>query len=278
MVSYPGGKGVNVARIVHQLNAAVIATGFVGGHNGEYIREALTRQGISHDFVTVEGESRLCLNVLHDGGISTELLEPGPPVTFEALEALERTVTSYAARSSVVILSGSAPIGVPSNWYARMIASIQGAGAQAFLDASGTLLQEGVAAHPDFIKPNESEIGALLDRTARDESDFVAAVRMLVNRGIGCVALTLGAGGAIVGVKGAAYRVRVPPLPVVSAVGCGDAFVAGMAVGFLRGLAVPERVRLAAAAACANALHREAGRIEAPELQRLLPLIDITLC
>ena len=275
MVAYPGGKGVNVARVLKQLGVDVVAAGFVAGHNGAFIRTELTKQGIAHDFVDLPGESRLCLNILHDGGTSTELLEPGPTVTEADLEALERKLAALAADAAIVAFSGSAPSGAPADVYARLIAVARAAGALAFLDTSGALLVEGLRAKPDFVKPNQDEIAALQRRPAATDGDLAALVRELVAGGIGCAAITLGADGSLVGADGAVYRVRVPALPVVSAVGCGDAFVAGFAAATLRGEPIEARLRLAAAAACANALHREAGRVDAAELERLLPRIDV---
>lgn len=277
MAVYPGGKGINVARVVKQLGCEVTATGFAGGYNGAYIRSALTAQGIAHDFTEVPGESRLALNLLHDDGTSTELLEPGPVVAEEHVADLERKLAAWAERSKIVIISGSAPTGVPIHIYARWVAMVKAAGAQAFLDASGLLLSEGVKAVPDLIKPNEEEFVALAPTIALDdgEESRAAAVRALTGRAAGMVALTLGGDGSLIGSEGAMYRVRVPKLRVVSTVGCGDAFVAGMAAGTMRQLPMEDRIRLAAAAACANALHREAGRIDSMELERLLPQIDI---
>jgi len=276
MVAYPGGKGINVARGLRFLGCDVTATGFAAGFNGGYIRAALTEQGIPHDFVDVAGESRLCLNVLHGDGTSTELLEPGPTVTAANIDALERKVASLASCHAIVCLSGSAPAGAPADVYARLVRVVREQGALAFLDASGALLASGVAAGPDFVKPNRDEAAALWSVPATDETALAAGARELVaSRGIGCAAITLGADGALVAAGGGVYRVRVPSLRVVSAVGCGDAFVAGMAAGTLRGAPLEDRLRLAAAASCANALHREAGRFDADALAQLLPLIDI---
>lgn len=272
---YPGGKGINVARGVAQLGERAIATGFVGGFNGAYIREALTAQGVPHDFVDIAGESRLCLNVLHDGGASTELIEPGPAVDSSALDRMERRIRALAERADIVAFSGSAPEGAPPDLYARWIAIAREAGAAAYLDASGELLALGAAAKPDFVKPNEAEVAALLGRPAASEAELLACARELVAGGVGIAAITLGGAGAIVASREGVYRVYAPKLDVVSAVGCGDAFVAGMAVGALRRRPLLERVRLAAAAASANALHREAGRIDPEALARMLSLIEI---
>ncbi|MCI3922279.1 1-phosphofructokinase family hexose kinase [Paenibacillus sp. TRM 82003] len=272
---YPGGKGINVARGVRQLGESAVALGFVAGCNGSYIRQSLTEQGIAHDFVDIPGESRLCLNILHDDGLSTELIEPGPSVDGAALARLERRVRRAAELAAVVVISGSVLEGTPRDYYERLIRLVREAGAAAYVDASGAALAAAVEAKPDFVKPNEAEMAALLERPASSEAELAAGARALVRRGVGMAAVTLGAAGAFVFVPGTAYRVRVPRLDVVSAVGCGDAFVAGMAVGLLRRLPNAERIRLAAAAACANALHREAGRIDASTLKRMLPLIEV---
>jgi tagatose 6-phosphate kinase len=278
MTAFPGGKGINVARVVHQLGCPVVATGFVGGHNGAFITDELNKQEIQSDFVEADGESRLCLNIIHEESmISTELLEPGPTVAVNQIRALENKVREWAQRSDVVILSGSAPEGVPANIYATLIKICKQAGAKVFMDASGQLLTEGIRAVPHFIKPNETEVAALLDSAALEESKLVACVRAMIDRGISCTAVTLGDKGAIVGWHDQIYRVTVPRLRVVNTVGCGDAFVAGMAVGMFKRHTAKECIRLAAASSCANALSREAGTVQAEDLQRLLPQVQIEL-
>jgi hypothetical protein len=54
----PGGKGVNVARVLKTLGQPVIATGLAGGATGTRIVEQLTQLSVLSDFVRIREESR----------------------------------------------------------------------------------------------------------------------------------------------------------------------------------------------------------------------------
>lgn len=276
MISYPGGKGVNVARVAHLLGGPVTATGFVGGSNGGYIEQQLTQQGIHNDFVRVEGESRLCLNIIDSvGGQSTELLEPGPEIQVPQAEAMKRKLRELAEGSSIVTLSGSLPMGLPSSFYADLISIVRSQGALAFLDASGDALLEGIKAKPFMIKPNEQEVEKLIGKKLERESDLYGSIHQLMQDGIKCVVVSLGAEGSVAGYDGALYRVRAPRIDAVNTVGCGDSFVAGMAVSMQRSETFEHALRLATATGTANALMPEAGNVAIEDVTRFMEQVVI---
>lgn len=280
----PGGKGINVARVLSQLGADVTATGFVAGKNGEFIAEQLDQQGIGHDFVSVSGESRLCLNIIDQTtGTSTELLEPGPVVDSEGLSRIKAKVEQLAAISSTIVFSGSLPAGLPEDTYATLIRIAKQAGAKVLLDASKGPLLKGIEAAPAFIKPNEDEVKALMAEDEAYHSGAMPQTEAFFNRmfelneqGIQFVIVTFGAKGAIAAVDGTLYRIETPELKAVNTVGCGDSFTAGMAFGLERCYSVEETLRLAAAAGSANALTEEAGNVRKEDLDHLLSQIRIS--
>ena len=266
----PGGKGVNVARVILQLGMPVTATGFVAGSNGDYITRQLGQQGIAHDFVSVEGESRLCLNMIDEStGVSTELLEPGPVIAAEALERFKEKLSELAGKSRIVCFSGSLPQGVPAAYYAELIALVKEQGAIAFLDTSGEPLQHAVRAVPYFIKPNEHEVHHLFDDRPATEGELLDKLRLLQQSGIALVSLSLGEKGSLSLYDGQLYRTAAPKIEAVNTVGCGDAFVAGMAVGLAQQLPVEEMLTLAIASGTANALSARAGNVSLDDVRRL---------
>ncbi|MBB6674947.1 1-phosphofructokinase family hexose kinase [Cohnella nanjingensis] len=272
-----GGKGINVARVLRHLgHASVTATGFAAGYNGRFIAEKVGEAGIVPDFVEAEGESRLCLNFI-DGrdGASTEVLEPGPDIRSLDLEAMREKIRGAASGAALVIFSGSLPRGCPADFYAELIGIARDAGAEVFLDTSGAALAEGMKARPAFIKPNEDEIRPWMAGAAGGEDGFRQAAAALADQGIPNVAVTLGAEGAVAGAGGQLYRVRIPRLEAVNAVGSGDAFVAGFAYGYVRGWPVERSLRHAAAAGCANALSDAAGEVRPTDHERLLREIQV---
>lgn len=275
VLSTAGGKGLNVARVLRQLgHAEVAATGFASGYNGQYITNRVKEAGIRAEFVEATGESRVCLNFI-DGrdGSSTEVLEPGPAVGGEHLERFKAGLQRLSAESALVVFSGSLPAGLPAGLYAELIGLSRQAGADVFLDTSGEALVRGVAAKPSFIKPNEDEIVSLLP--GGDRPGLREGVASLLNRGVSSVAVTLGADGAVAGADGRFYRVRIPKIRAVNAVGSGDSFVAGYAYGRVRSWPAIECLKYAAAAGSANALSRTTGDVSASEHRRLLNEIDV---
>lgn len=274
----PGGKGINVAKVVAQLGVPVTATGFVGGFNGEMIKQLLDRMGIGHDFVSVQGESRVCLNILdEENGISTELLEPGPTVDPQALAQMEEKIREHAAKSRIVCFSGSLPAGVPKDFYVKLVSIAKEAGAYVILDASGDALRFGLEAGPDMIKPNEEEVEGLLGIRVQDEAALQKAVETLLQKyGMDRISVSLGGAGSMVASQAGTFRVETPKVDVVNTVGCGDSYVAGMAVSLATGLSLEEGLALASAAGTSNAMTDEAGLIEPEEVERLRGQVRIT--
>jgi tagatose 6-phosphate kinase len=264
-----GGKGVNVARVLRQLgHEEVTATGFVGGYNGRFIAEQVEQLGIAEEFVKVPGESRLCLNFIDRGdGSSTEVLEPGPDLWPEQAEQMREKLGLLASQSRLVIFSGSIPQGLSSDFYADLIRLASSSGAEVFLDTSGTALSQGIQAGPQWIKPNEDEIRPWMSGTG--EQATADAVIRLMHKGLSHVVVTLGADGALAGIRGDLYRVRIPVMETVNTVGSGDAFVAGFAYGHVRDWTPEQCLRHAAAAGCANALSPIAGDLRASDHERL---------
>jgi tagatose 6-phosphate kinase len=279
MFAEPGGKGLNVARVVRQLGYPVKATGIVGGHNGRFIESALSAQQIEHDFIRIEDESRLCLNFIDESsGTSTEVLEQGPEISESAWTGFKTKLAELAARSRVVCFSGSLPKGVPRDSYAQLISIVKQAGALAFLDTSGDALLQGSAARPDFIKPNEDEIGPFMESMGLQAGGLErgeAVKRLQAATGIPNITVSLGAQGSITCIDQTLFRVSPPKLQAVNTVGCGDSYVAGMAIAALKGLPVERCLQQAAAVAAANALTERAGYVNKSDVYALLPQIRV---
>ncbi|MDU4696480.1 MULTISPECIES: 1-phosphofructokinase family hexose kinase [Paenibacillus] len=259
----PGGKGNNVAKVIRQLGGEVTATGMIAGSNGAFIEHCLNERGIHTAFVKMPGESRVCLNIVDEArGSSTELLGQGPAITKVEAEAIREQVGELSGKSSVVVLSGSLPAGAEVNLYADLIGMIRSSGAKVFLDTSSAALREGITALPHFVKPNEQELAQWLGHEPKERNEWIQGARQLADQGISAVCVTLGSRGAIAVLEGAAYFVRPPRIQPVNTVGCGDAFVAGMAYAEECGKSPADKLRIAAAAAAANAMSIKAGDID----------------
>lgn len=272
----PGGKGLNVSKPAAIYGAEVTATGFVGGHAGHYIEDALEPFGIKSAFYHMEAESRSCINIWDEKNqLQTEFLEPGFTVTEADFERFLEHFRGLAADADVVTISGSVPKGLDGTAYQRMVKLVREAGKLVILDTSGKLLEQGIKAAPTMIKPNLDEIRMLTGKDCTDPEEIIEAAKVLHGRGIRIVTVSLGGDGAVVVSDEGAYRARVPRIHAVNTVGCGDSMTAGFALGLSEGLSIKETLRKASAVSAAAAMREETGFFVKEDMERLLPQIEI---
>jgi tagatose 6-phosphate kinase len=160
VAAHVGGKGTNVARVLHSLGEDVMATGLLGGCTGARIRSLLDADGVRHQFETIADESRRTTAVADDFG-ATRLWEPGPLVTDDEWHAFLEAFTHTLRHARTVVLAGSLPPGVPIDAYAQLIGVARDVGVYTILDADGTALRHGIGARPDLVKPNAAELVGL---------------------------------------------------------------------------------------------------------------------
>lgn len=266
-----GGKGINVARVFHTLGGNVVATGFLGGHNGRQIRESLLQEGIPAEFVQTQGESRLCIAIVDPiASTQTEINEPGPNIRPEEVAAFRsifsRLIEEY--RFCYIVLSGSLPPGVPVTIYADLIHMARAQNVPCVLDASGEALRHGLEAHPWMVKPNRFELAALCDRESLTSSEIISFARKLAGTGAEIVAVTLGREGCICAAAGSIWMAKPTPIRFVSAVGSGDAFVGAFVWALEQGGEIPEALRLGVGAGSANAEVYGAGFCSAEHIHK----------
>jgi tagatose 6-phosphate kinase len=277
MEATAGGKGLNVARVVHTLGAAAMASGFAGGSNGSWVRGQLDQAGIQHDLVEVAGETRVCLNIVDDSiGISTEVLESGPEILPEEKEAFVRIWRRLCTRGRWLTLSGSLPLGLGDEFYGQLITEANQQGACVLLDTSGSALEKAVRCGPHTVKPNESEFRQWAHADPRDENAVRRVAEQLGRVGVRTVIVSLGSEGCIAATpEGEIWRAVPPAIRAVNPVGSGDAFVAGWAVARSRGSSLPEALRLATAAGTANAMTQGTGCVRLEDVEELIGRIRL---
>lgn len=250
-----GGKGINVSRAVFALGGETLAMGLLGGRQGAFIRETLDKTGVSSCFTTIGGETRTNVKVVGDDGSVTEINEAGPDVTEAELQTLYRDMEAQVRKDDLVVLSGSAPKGVPKTVYADLTKRVHGKGARVLLDADGALLCEGLTAKPDIIKPNIDELSAYCEEQkirmeGNDEMErALSAARVLAKQGIAEILVSLGARGAVLLTEKEAWYAPAVPVTVCSTVGAGDTMAAAYALSSMRGCMPGERLLFATAAA-----------------------------
>lgn len=272
----PGGKGLNVSKPASIYGAEVVATGFVGGHAGNYIEDALKPFGIQSEFYHVKEESRSCINIWDEvNGVQTEFLEPGFTLSEEDFRGFEEKFRSLLPEAEVMAMSGSVPKGLDGTAYQRLVKLVKDAGKPVILDTSGKLLEMGIQALPTLIKPNIDEIRMLTGKTCENIQDIVDAAKEIHKKGVEFVAVSLGAEGSLVVGEEGIFRALVPKIDAVNTVGCGDSMIAGFAIGLKEGLSLEEMLRKASAISAASAMREETGFFVMEDMEKLLPQIQI---
>ncbi|MHB2020966.1 MAG: 1-phosphofructokinase family hexose kinase [Candidatus Xenobia bacterium] len=268
-MAVPGGKAINVARVLHELGSQTRVLGYGGGHHGAFISEGLHHEGIPCSLVHVHGESRMCLTIVDPGHSHTEVNEMGPTIPQAAVEALLERYLQELAGSQVVVLSGSVPPGVPDDFYARCITMARERQVPAVLDAKGRALALGLAARPQIVKPNREELSGLLERSIASVDQAVAATGELHERGAEIVLVSLGEDGLVASDGSRCIHASLSDGPVLSPVGSGDSLVAAFLWGREHGESFERCAALGVAAGLANAMVLGAGFCKKPDILRL---------
>jgi 1-phosphofructokinase len=241
-----GGKGVNVAGALAEQGHRAVALGFLGRENEGVFSSFFAALGVEDRCLRLAGATRVGIKIVDPvRGETTDLNFPGiAPGAAEMAGLMERL---DAVEARWCVLAGSLPPGVGADFYAQATRRLKARGVQVALDTSGDALREAVGAQPDVIKPNVHELAALLGRELADEAKVVAAARELIAGGVGLVAVSRGAEGAVFVTAVEVVVARPPAMVVRSTVGAGDAMVAGIVAARLRGLSLAESARLATA-------------------------------
>ncbi len=270
LVSIPGGKAVNVTKVLRQFDAHVTATGFIGGYTGEFIEEQLRDMGVNTSFTTIRGLTRSNMNIIGDDGYVTEILEPGPKIlSFEREDFMDR-FRELVKISEYVVLSGSLTEGLSEDFYAKLIKICNESGSKAFLDASGEPLKRGIEAVPYCIKPNRRELEYAVGKKLTTEAEIIQAAYEYVKNGISKVVVSMGDKGLLQITKTKVIKAVPPHIKKVNTVGCGDCVVAAMILGMIQGLDDEDIMKFAAGVSAANATTLESGMIPQDKMDQII--------
>ena len=273
---YPGGKGIDVSRMIRTLGGESIALGFLGGYTGIELEGRLLNEGIPHDFIRIGGETRTNI-IVHSEDDEKELKvnAPGPEIEPIELGLLVDKVRELKPRPTIAVISGSIPPGLSPEIYAQLIFTFENMGARVILDADGESLRRGLAATPYMIKPNRHELHRLMNKDFKDDTEMIKEARGLLNADFKIVAISAGAEGIFIVTSEGGFRCIPPEVEIVNTVGSGDSAVAGIAFGLETGLSLEEATRLGVACGTATAMADGTAKGQIEEIKGVLPRVKI---
>jgi 1-phosphofructokinase family hexose kinase len=279
----PGGKGVNVARVLKALGQPVIATGLTGGPTGTRIVEQLTQLSVLSDFVRTREESRTNTALIDPTtGVQTEINERGPHVSEQEIELFADKLLYLAKGASLCVFAGSLPRGVDVDIYNRLIREVKRLGVVVVVDTDGDPLRRAVRAEPDVISPNVLEAEELVGHEFNDDEDHLFALREMVELGAREAIMTIGDGCVAQLLPEEAngqprmYRCRIPEMEATATVGSGDAFLAGYVAARYTGRPAPDCLAYGVACGAESTQHLGAGIVDPGHVDRLLDEVEVT--
>ncbi|WP_245638405.1 1-phosphofructokinase family hexose kinase [Croceicoccus bisphenolivorans] len=266
----PGGGGINVARVLQRLGAPVTGAYCAGGASGGLLDDLIDRIGVPRHCIPITGETRMSLAVFeHSTGQEYRFVPEGP----ELSEAEWQSVLDYAERADCgwLVASGSLPRGVPVDFYARLAATCSARGVRVVLDTSGEPLAAALEAGGLFLaKPSLGEFEALAGRKLATLQEVGDAALGYVTAGkVQQIAVTLGHRGAVLAHAGGVLCRRGLDVPVRSATGAGDSFVAGMVHALASGMDAADAFRRGMAAGTAAVLTPGTDLCEVADIERM---------
>lgn len=270
VVYYPGGKGINVSRVLKRLGVDSIAYGFAGGFTGQFIQDFLTGENVKTDFIDTGQISRI--NVKIKSAAETELNGPGPELEDKHLTKLKEKVENIQS-GDWFVLSGSIPDSLPIDYFKSLGEICSIAGAHFVLDTSGNALQQLIDSRPFLIKPNLEELGELFQTTIVDENHAAECAYQLVARGVSNVIVSMGAEGALLINEHEAYFAEAPRGKMINTVGAGDSLVSGFIAALSKGSNKKEAFRYGIASGSATAFSEDLCKKE--ETESLLEQVKV---
>lgn len=229
--AFPGGKGINVSLVLANLGKSSVATGFLGGFTGAFIKEELAKRHISSGFIEVNGLTRI--NVKIRAGKETAINGQGPHITDEDIEKLISQLEKLT-KDDLLVISGTVPKTLPSNIYEMILERIKGNGIEVIVDATKEILLNTLKYHPLLVKPNKEELEEMFNVKINTDQELIDNASKLVKLGARNVIVSLGGDGALLVGEGLTPELRKAPQgKVVNTVGAGDSLVAGFIASYL---------------------------------------------
>lgn len=267
---FPGGKGIHVALAAAELGEKAILLGFWGGPTGQWIKERCEMAGVSCYGPIINSWSRTCLSLKsNDKYDDTELLGCGPEISKRDYKNFLKEFDNLILKADCITMSGSWPLGAPSDAYEELIKKASTKGKKTFLDCTGKQLSNAMLAKPYNIHLNKTESALIF----KEENPELLAG--LLNKSCDYAAITAGADGLYLKNNSEHFLTKCAIEKVYSSVGSGDCLVAGLAVAFSRGLSTRDSARLAVACGGANCMRPELGMLKLKDVEMLLKKVIV---
>ena len=247
---FPGGKGINVSRILNELGTKSINLGFIGGFTGQFIENELKKAMIGTDFVHIKDDTRI--NVKLKSTDETEINAPGPAISEEEKEQLLKKLRQVQPED-IVIFSGSKPPSLPADFYETLVEITVQSKAQFVIDTASKELLSLLPRKPLLVKPNMEELEKLYEVKLTGMPDIVKYGKKLLESGAQNAIVSMGGEGALLFSQNRVLQGKSPKGTVKNSVGAGDSMIAGFISDYIKSKNIHSAFQMGIAAGSATA-------------------------
>jgi 6-phosphofructokinase 2 len=267
---YPGGGGINVARAITRLGGQVTALWSCGGCSGDRLRELLDAEGVSHDPVQIEDDTRENLIVRDDSsGQQYRFGMPGPDLTRRERADWTKRTSQWSEPPRFIVFSGSLPPGASLDWYHDLLRSVPPE-SRIVVDTKQAALAKALDAGVYLAKPNIHELEEVVGRELHHDEQIIEAAREMIRcNQVEVLLISLGRGGAIVVTANEVDRLHAPAVRIRSKVGAGDSMVGGLLFALDQGYSLANATRMAVAAGAAAVMTPGTDLCHREDVERL---------
>ena len=275
---FPAGKGINVAKVLNDLDVEVAVGGFLGEDNQGDFEHMFRVTGLQDKFQRVTGKTRINVKITETEADVTDLNFLGYQISAEDWQKFVVNSLDYCKEFDIVAVCGSLPRGVTPELFADWLLQLHQAGVKVVLDSSNAALTAGLKANPWLVKPNHRELESWVGHSLPTLNDIIVAAKKLKAQGIANVIVSMGANGSLWLSDNAVVQAQPPKCEnVVSTVGAGDSMVAGLIYGFVNNLAQQETLAFASAVSAFAVSQSNVGVSDRALLEPILKQVKVTL-
>jgi 6-phosphofructokinase 2 len=275
VVDYPAGKGIDVSRVIRELGGVSIAIALVGGANGRRLEEMLDKEGVIYSSIRVPQETRMNI-ILETSKGQYRISMPGEKIGVKKLQVVLEVLNALVRQGDVVVVSGSLPKGVAAEFYTGIIFTLKQWGATVYFDADGDKLKAGLIGQPDYIKPNLHEFQRLIGKNVSSREEIISEARKVIEiHELKAILLTLGGEGAYFISNEKVLYTKTIKVPVKSAVGAGDSFLAGFVLKKTEGASDEEALRWANTSGTAAVMTPGTRLCRKSDVEKLLEKVEV---
>ena len=275
---FPAGKGINVAKVLNDLDVEVAVGGFLGEDNQGDFEHMFRITGLRDKFQRVPGKTRINVKITETEADVTDLNFLGYQISAEDWQKFVADSLDYCKEFDIVAVCGSLPRGVTPELFADWLLQLHQAGVKVVLDSSNAALTAGLKANPWLVKPNHRELESWVGHSLPTLNDIIVAAKKLKAQGIANVIVSMGANGSLWLSDNAVVQAQPPKCEnVVSTVGAGDSMVAGLIYGFVNNLSQQETLAFASAVSAFAVSQSNVGVSDHALLEPILKQVKVTL-